>query len=182
MKIIFLDRDGVINKFPGMGEYVTAWKKFRFLPNSKKALAFLTKKGYAIYIVSNQGGVSRGRMTLEDLNEMTSKMLASVRKAGGNIKEVLYCTHQTSDRCGCKKPKTELFKKALRGKKVNLKSIFFIGDSREDMEAGRNLGCRTLLVLSGRTRRADIAGFPVEPDAVKKNLWEAVRWITQKKS
>jgi len=165
-----------------MGAYVTVWKRFRFLPKVKRAIALLTKKGYEIYVVSNQGGVSRGLMTLEDLNQMTSKMLALLRKDGGNINEVLYCIHQTSDHCGCKKPKTKLFKKALRGRKVNLKTVFFVGDSREDMEAGWNLGCRTLLVLCGRTRRADIGGFPAKPDVVKKNLWEAARWITQKKS
>ena len=108
-KIIFLDRDGVINKFPGMGHYVTSLKSFRFLPNVKKAIALLTKNNYEIYVISNQGCVSRGLITVEGLDKITARMLRSVQAAGGAIKKVFYCIHQTSDRCECKKPKIKFF-------------------------------------------------------------------------
>jgi len=60
MKVVFLDRDGVINKYPGDTRYVTSLKEFRFLPLAKKALARLYKEGYQIFIISNQAGVSKG--------------------------------------------------------------------------------------------------------------------------
>ena len=176
-KIIFLDRDGVINRFPGMGSYVVSWKDFRFLPNAKKAISHLTKAGFEINIVSNQGCVSRGLLTSQELDALTEKMVLAAKRAGGEIRGVFYCVHQKKDGCVCKKPKTKLFKDAIGKREVNLKSVYFIGDSKEDLEAGRRLGCRTILVLSGRIQKRQIKDLPVQPHFVKKNLWEAVRWI-----
>ncbi len=182
MKVIFLDRDGVINKFPGRSDYVTRWEDFHFLPNAAKAIKLLNSKGFEVMVVSNQGCVSRGLVTMAGLEEMTSRMLKMVEKNGGKISGVFYCVHQTSDYCECKKPKTTLFKEAIRGRPVDLESTYFIGDSEEDIQAGENLGCRTVLVLSGRTAAQEVDGFKAKPHFIKKDLWEAARWITQKKS
>ena len=179
-KIIFLDRDGVINEFPGMGNYVTGWEKFRFLPDALGAIALLTREGYEIHIVSNQGCVARGLLTMADLQEITRRMLKEIEKKGGSVSGVHYCIHQTSDGCECKKPKTALFRQALRGKPVDLSSVYFIGDSEEDIEASHNLGCQSVLVLSGRVAEESLRSLKWEPDAVKKNLWDAVQWIIQK--
>lgn len=181
MTIVFLDRDGVINQFPGHGEYVTCWENFRFLPSAKEAIALLTSEGFELNVVSNQGGVSRGLMTLEDLHEMTGKMLKEVELSGGKIRGVYYCIHQTSDQCQCKKPKTALFHDAVRGRDILFESAYFIGDSEEDMQAGEKLGCRKILVLSGRTRPGDVGVFYSKPDFIKSDLMEAARWIIQKK-
>ncbi|MBI3252167.1 MAG: HAD-IIIA family hydrolase [Candidatus Omnitrophica bacterium] len=180
-KFIFLDRDGVINEFPGPGGYVTDWKKFRFIPKSAEAIALLSRAGFEIAVISNQGGVSKGLMTSEDLKRLTRQMLEAVKKKGGKIAGVFYCEHQTSDRCDCKKPKPALFYRAIGGRAADWKSIFFIGDSREDILAGKALGCKTLMVLTGRLKEKDIPALPAKPDAVKKDLWEAARWIIQKK-
>lgn len=182
MNVVFLDRDGVINEFPGKGEYVTSQAAFRFIPRAKEAIRLLSERGCEIYVVSNQGCVSRGLISAADLEAMTDRMLEEVRSAEGRIDGVFYCLHQTSDACDCKKPKISLFKKALAGRPVDKRSACFIGDSREDVEAGRALGCLTVLVLSGRTKREDLPSFEPKPDRVAADLWEAATWIARNES
>lgn len=182
MKLVFLDRDGVINRFPGKGLYVTDPSKFSFIPRSVDAIRELTKAGCEIRVVSNQGCVSRKLVTKELLDSMTASMIAEVEKAGGRIEKVHYCLHQTSDNCDCKKPKIKMFREAIGGRAVDMSEVYFVGDSVEDMEAGRDLGCRTALVLSGRTTEEDLAEFPVKPETIQPDLWEAARWILRKKS
>lgn len=179
-RVVFLDRDGVINRFPGKGVYVTKKKQFEFLPKSLEAIRVLSEAGFQIYVVSNQGCVSRKMITEKKLMSITESMLKAVEKAGGKINEVFYCVHQTSDACDCKKPKTTLFEKALAGKKINRSFVYLVGDSEEDMRAGKNLGCRTVLVLSGRLTEGEALGLSAKPDVVKRDLWEAAHWIIQK--
>lgn len=179
-KILFLDRDGVINRFPGMGAYVTSWKDFHFLPKALAAIGLLTKAGFELNVISNQGCVARKLITRAGLARLTRRMQRAAEKKGGRLR-VFYCYHQQSDGCDCKKPKINLFKKALRGRKVDLGATYFIGDSEEDVMAGAELGCRTVLVLSGRNRRGDVRTFSVKPDLIKKDLWDAARWIARKK-
>lgn len=181
MKLLFLDRDGVINQFPGMGYYVTSWKRFRFLPGAKKAIALLSKSGFEIHIISNQGCVARRMITRAGLKLITDRMLGQIRRSGGEISGVHYCPHQATDRCACKKPGTKLFKKAIGRRKVDLKSVYFIGDSKEDVQASKNLGCKSLLVLCGRNRLKNVKDFPVKPDEIKKDLWSAASWLVRKK-
>ena len=75
MKIIFLDRDGVINRFPGMGSYVTRWKDLRLIPKATRAIKLLSGAGYEIHVISNQGCVARKLITLKGLDRLTSRML-----------------------------------------------------------------------------------------------------------
>lgn len=181
MKLVFLDRDGVINTFPGMGNYVTRQKDFRFLPRVKEAIRLFSRSGFQIVVISNQGCVARGMISKAGLQSMTDRMLRAIEKRGGKIDGVYYCMHQTDDSCACKKPKPKLFKKAIGKRKVNLKKTFFVGDSLVDIEAAKNVGCKSLLVLSGRIRKSEVKSLPMKPDAVKKDLWSAARWIVQKK-
>ena len=182
MRIIFLDRDGVINRFPGKGLYVTRPEDFQLLPRAAQAIARLTKAGCEIYVVSNQGCVSRGLITEKILAQMTETMMSEIRAAGGQIQKVYYCPHQTSDHCECKKPKLKFFREVIAGRAVDMKNVYFVGDSAEDMEAAKGLGCRGVLVLSGRTTDIDAPGFEPKPETIQKDLWEAVEWILQKRS
>lgn len=180
--VVFLDRDGVINRFPGIGRYVVREKDLKLMPRSLRAIRLLTDKGYEMNIISNQGCVSRGLITKSRLMRMTRNLLKKVRAAGGKIKSVHYCFHRTSDGCDCKKPKITLLKRALGGRRFGRKQKFFVGDSAEDMLCGNAAGCTTVAVLSGRLKRADLRGLPVKPDRVVRDLLEAAEWITQKKS
>ncbi len=181
MRFAFLDRDGVINRFPGKGKYVTGFSEFKILPQALKAIRLLTEAGYELAVISNQGCVSRKLITKKSLADLTKYMLKEIREAGGRSPKVYYCVHQKADNCACKKPKTLLLKKAVGTRKIKRSEICFIGDSEEDMEAAKNFGCRPVLVLSGRSKKKDVPALSVKPDAVHKNLWEAARWLVNQK-
>ena len=111
MNVVFLDRDGVINKYPGDTKYVNSWQEFYFLPGVKQALRKLTESGYRIFILSNQAGVAKGMYSQQGLDEITANMLREVNEAGGSICGVYYCVHRDEDNCSCRKPKIGLFLK-----------------------------------------------------------------------
>jgi len=182
MKLIFIDRDGVINKDPGgwtEHSYVTRWKDFHFLPGAKESLARLTKAKYEIIIISNQAGVNKGHFSIDDLELINSNMMKSIKEAGGRIRSVHYCPHRTDEKCGCKKPDIGLFKKATKGMVVDYGRTYFIGDGSMDVEAGRKIGCRTILVLSGKSTEGDVDGWKHKPDHIMNDLKEAVDWILE---
>lgn len=182
-KAIFLDRDGVINKDPesiNKYKYVTRRGEFVFLPGAKKAVRKLTEAGYAVYIISNQAGVGKGYFTMEDLRSVNGYMTGEIRKAGGRITAAYYCPHRKEDDCRCRKPKAGLFRKALKRGAMDLKMTYFIGDNVRDVQAGRAIGCRTILVLSGKTKKRDVAKLDVKPDHVKRDLLDAVEFILAK--
>lgn len=184
-KIIFIDRDGVINKDPGgwtEHSYVTRWDDFHFLPGAREAIARLSKAGFEIVVISNQAGVSKGFFTSDTLNDITGNMLKSIKASGGVIKRIYYCIHQNSDNCDCRKPKTGLFKKAEEDLGLKAAGAYFIGDGRIDVEAGKAAGMKTILVLSGKTAYDAIGQWPVKPDIICGDLADAVDHIlTQQK-
>lgn len=177
MKVVFLDRDGVINEYPGHGEYVTSVKGLKLIKGAKEAIKLLTKRGYKIYVVSNQAGVSRGLFTKKTLNEITEKMLSQISKAGGKINKVMYCIHTKDDNCGCRKPKIGLFVKAAGDLGGEFRDIYFIGDDKVDVQTSRNLGCRSILVFSGKSTKKELHDWEFLPDRTANNLLEAVRKI-----
>lgn len=178
-KVIFLDRDGVINRGPAIFKrrYVTEWRYFKFLPGVKNAVRKLTVAGYSIYIISNQAGISKGCFSRTDMKAITANMVEEFKKAGGRITGVFYCPHKDEDNCGCRKPKTGLFEKAVEKSRIDFKKTFFIGDSMRDMQAGRAAGCKTILVLCGKESLKNKKNWRVQPDYVKRDLPAAVNWI-----
>ncbi|VAW19203.1 hypothetical protein MNBD_BACTEROID05-605 [hydrothermal vent metagenome] len=183
MKIVFLDRDGVINEFPGNGKYVTKLKEFHFVPGSLDAIRILTKEGYSIFVVSNQAGVAKGIYSKEKLQHITRNMLRDVRATGGKIKKVFYCTHLSTHGCDCRKPAIGSVRKALASVNKSIKvaqKAFFVGDTESDILAGHNAGCKTILVLSGREDWHYMKKWDVKADYVAKDLLEAVDIINDR--
>jgi len=180
-KILFLDRDGVINRYPGERKFVTRWEEFHFLPNALKAIRRLTEEGYEIKVISNQSGIAKGIYSQESLNEITRRMIEEVKREGGKM-EVYYCPHREEDGCDCRKPKIGLFLKATQGKEVDFKSTYFVGDGSIDVEAGKRIGCKTILVGSGRTKLEDAKKWDIQPDYFAQDLWEASGIILKHKN
>ena len=178
-KVVFLDRDGVINRDRG-SEYIDCWKKFRFLPGSLRALKLLKENQYTVVVVSNQAGIAKGSYALRELQDITRRMKKVVKVRGGRLDAIYYCPHQKEDRCCCRKPKTALFRKAKKRFDFQYKETFVIGDSQRDIAAGKILHCRTVLVLSGREKHHRRHLWDPQPDMIKKNLLEAVLWILRK--
>ncbi len=177
MKLIFLDRDGVINKDPGLGDYVKSWEEFHFLPGAIEAIKRLNQAGYEIIIISNQGGIAKGLFSEEALKDITERMLEEIKRQGGRIRSIHYCIHKDEDGCDCRKPKTGLFKQAAEGLNIGFDKSYYIGDGRVDVEAGASVGCKTVLLQTGKTDIKDIKDWKIKPDYIKRDLKETVDWI-----
>lgn len=175
-KVVFLDRDGVINEFPGNGNYVTKLKDFHFIPGALEALRRLTENGFTVFVVSNQAGVGRGVYSQAKLDHITRRMIETVERSGGRIKKVYYCTHTSQAGCDCRKPAIGSIRAALGSVKKTLShasKAYFIGDTEVDIAAGKNAGCRTIFVLSGMNDRNALRAWRVQPDHVVKDLLAA---------
>ncbi len=149
-KIIFLDRDGVINKKMRQSppDYVKKWAEFEFLPGSLEALKILKEKGYKVFIITNQPGIARGFMTEEDLIEIHRNMKEKVSGAGGEIEKIYHCPHGWNDNCDCRKPRAGMLFRASVENFIDLTKSIFVGDDERDMEAASVAGCRPILVDS----------------------------------
>ncbi|MBF0531516.1 MAG: HAD-IIIA family hydrolase [Candidatus Omnitrophica bacterium] len=177
MKIVFLDRDGVINAFPGDGKYVTRVKDFHLLSRSQEAIKLLTEAGFAIFVISNQAGVGKGVYSREKLKQITRKFVQEIKASGGRLAGVYYCTHRSTAGCDCRKPEIGNIRKALDsiGKTVRAaKGAFFVGDTKSDIFAGYNAKCKTILVLSGRAQRSEARSWGIKPDFIAKDLLAAL--------
>lgn len=179
-KLIFLDRDGVINKDPGGWteyNYVTKQEDFHFLPGSKEAVKKLNDAGYEIIMISNQAGISKKYFSEADLKKVTFRMLDGLREAGGKVKKVFYCMHDDSDNCNCRKPKTGLFEQAEKELRVKARGNYFVGDGKMDVGAAAGYGLKSILLLSGKSKLGDVRNWEFKPDYIFQDLAEAVRFI-----
>ncbi len=103
-------------------------------------------------IITNQSVINRGILTREALDSLHGKMIREVARAGGEIAGIYYCPHRPDEGCECRKPGTALLKQAARERRLNLKKCVFVGDTLKDLEAGKGVGCRTILVQTGQGR------------------------------
>lgn len=147
-KVIFVDRDGVINE-DLIGDYIKKWEDFRFIPGAIKALQQLTKAGYGIVIISNQAGIGDGFYTQAALDDITRKMLLEFKNKSIRIDGIYYCPHGKEAGCECRKPKTGLLVRAAKEIRFNPKETYFVGDKATDMAAGKKFGLKNLFVLTG---------------------------------
>ena len=145
-KVIFLDRDGVLNQKPPRGEYVRLWQEFKFLPGAMEALSLLTSHGYEIYIVTNQSGIGRGMMSEEDLGEIHERLIKAIAERGAKLNGIYHCPHAWDAGCECRKPRPGMFFQASREHAIDLTKAWYAGDDERDLEAGNAAGCRTVLV------------------------------------
>ena len=183
MKVIFLDRDGVINEYPGDREYVKSWEEFRFLPKVKASLKKISDHGFKIFIVSNQAGVSKGIYSQRALDLITQNMLAELGESV-KVSGIYYCTHRQEENCACRKPRTGLVEQVFRqlkagGEKIDLSQSYFIGDTIRDIETGRAAGLKTILVFSGREKPENRNNWLHLPDFTAQDLSEATQIITK---
>ncbi len=147
MSTIFLDRDGVINE--NRADYVKSWSEFRFLPGSREAIAKLTQAGHRIIVCTNQAGIARGTLSVEAVEDIHHRMIASIYDIGGEIEKVYYCPHDRDGDCSCRKPRPGMLLRARDELDIDLHDAVFIGDSITDIRAGLAAGIHTVLVLSG---------------------------------
>src|SRR5260370_20198942 len=149
----FLDRDGVINRKPQEGQYVTRWEEMEFLPGVPEAISLLTQAGLCVLIVSNQRCVAKGLLTAGELESIHERMCQELATAGATITEVYYCPHEEQPPCGCRKPAPGMLLRAAFEHEIDLQTSWMIGDSEIDIQAGKNAGCRTVRIARGNGSR-----------------------------
>lgn len=132
-KIIFLDRDGVLNE--DSPNYIVSPAQWLPIREAMIAVSALKKKGFKIFIISNQSAIGRELLTLQQLKNIETKMLFEVEKYGGAIDDIFYCFHIPDERCNCRKPKTGLIQEAMRKWNISsIKNIPLVGDKKSDMD------------------------------------------------
>ncbi|MCE3268061.1 MAG: D-glycero-beta-D-manno-heptose,7-bisphosphate 7-phosphatase [Burkholderiales bacterium] len=152
MKVIILDRDGVINQ--DSRKYIKSVDEWVIIPGSPKAIANLTQIGYTIVICSNQSGIGHGLYGMKELNEMHEKMHKLINNEGGNIDAIFICPHIPEDNCECRKPKPGMLNGIRERFNIDdMSKVMFVGDSERDLLAIENIGGIPVLVKTGNGKK-----------------------------
>jgi D-glycero-D-manno-heptose 1,7-bisphosphate phosphatase len=147
-RAVFLDRDGVINRTPPEGDYVTRWEDFHILPGVVEGIAQLKQAGFCVIVVTNQRCVAKGLMSVTELEQMHRRMSDLLARGGATLDGIYYCPHDMEPPCNCRKPAPGMLLDAARSRGIELSASWMIGDSDSDIEAGKNAGCKTALLLA----------------------------------
>lgn len=148
MKLVILDRDGVINR--ESDAYIKTPEEWIPIPGSLAAIGRLTKAGFTVVVASNQSGLGRGLFDQQALNAIHARMQAELAKAGGRLDGIYYCPHKPEVHCDCRKPKTGLFQQIAAHYRMDMRGVPAIGDSARDLAAAKAAGARPILVKTGR--------------------------------
>ncbi len=176
-RAVFLNRDGVINQeCPG---YVKSWNEFTWISGSKEALRCLHGNGFLTIVVTNQSVVGRGLIDAKRLDEIHDTMRSEVESVGGGINQIYYCPHPPEAGCDCRKPKPGLLLKAEGDFDISLSDSYMVADTIEDVEMAKNLGCKTVLVCTGRGREEirHQTEWNMRPDYILADLSSAAEMI-----
>ena len=170
-RAVFLDRDGTIMADVG---YPSDPRQVRLVPHAAEGLKLLHEYDYALVVVSNQSGIARGRLTLEDAQRVNAELQRQLRDLSGVEIEAFYlCPHLDRDACDCRKPKPGMIERAIAERRYAREGSVAIGDRPRDVEAGRTAGLRTVRIVGGPY--ADERGIPADYDA--PDLLAAAQWI-----
>ena len=171
-KAVFLDRDGTIAKDV---HYCRRLEDFELLPTVPEAIKLLNENDFKAVVTTNQSGIARGYLTEETLAQIHRKMEDELAKHGAKVDAIYYCPHHPDDNCECRKPKLKLFLQAAKELVIDFSLSYVVGDMQMDIEAGKALGCKTILVTTGPDRGKGVID---PPDYLADNLLEAARLIT----
>ena len=177
-KVVFLDRDGVINR--DSPAYIKSWREFEFLPGSLEALKRLSIAGFTNIIISNQSAVNRGLMALETLVDIHRRLTRAVTKSGGHLTDIFFCPHRPDEGCSCRKPSPGLILKACRTHAIEVRKTFMVGDSTKDVACARNAGCAAAVLVktgNGVAAMEDLTRKGIAIDFVAEDLVDASDWI-----
>jgi len=160
-KVLFLDRDGTLNKKAAKAQYITSWDAFEFLPHAQDALGELSQRGYEMYLITNQPGIARGIVREEDVHDIYARLTGMLSEKRIVIAGMYYCPHGWDDKCECRKPAPGMLYAAALEHDIDLTRALFIGDDERDKEAGDAVGARTILVPH---EEGVVAALPLLPD------------------
>ena len=175
MKLVILDRDGVINF--DSDHYIKSPAEWRPIPGSIEAIARLHQSGFRIAVATNQSGIGRGLFDMATLNAINDKMMEMVFRQGGRIDALFFCPHTASEDCGCRKPKTGMLEEIAARFHTELKGTHLVGDSLKDLQAAAAVGAQPILVLTGKGKRTQKEGDLPRKTLVFDDLADAARHI-----
>jgi len=147
MKLIILDRDGVINH--DSPDYIKSAAEWIPIDGSIEAIARLHKAGFTVVVATNQAGLARGKFELDDLEAMHEKLTQLVEEQGAELAAIFYCPHHPDDKCKCRKPLPGMLDAIEAEFNTSVESCYFVGDSLRDLQAGIAKGCKPALVKTG---------------------------------
>jgi D-glycero-D-manno-heptose 1,7-bisphosphate phosphatase len=173
MKLVILDRDGVINH--DSAAYIKSPDEWKPIPGSLQAIARLNQAGCHVVVATNQSGVGRGLFEMATLNAIHDKMHRALAQVGGRIDAVFFCPHAQDAGCACRKPRPGLLLEIAARFNVDLKGVPAIGDSLRDLQAAAAVGALPLLVLTGKGAAAQRAGGLPPGTRVHADLASAVQ-------
>ena len=156
MKLIVLDRDGVINY--DSANFIKNPGEWRPLPGSLNAISRLNQAGFHVIVATNQSGIGRGVFEMAALNAIHDKMHKALAQAGGRIDAIFFCPHAADDNCGCRKPKTGMFEDIAHRLNTSLAGVPMVGDSIRDLQAAAATQASPLLVLTGNGKKTQRSG------------------------
>ncbi|MEE8342406.1 MAG: D-glycero-beta-D-manno-heptose 1,7-bisphosphate 7-phosphatase [Gammaproteobacteria bacterium] len=148
MRLIILDRDGVINE--DSDEYIKSASEWLPIPGSLEAIARLNRADYRVVVATNQSGIARGLLDLSILNNIHQQMYRALAEVGGHIEAIFFCPHGPDDHCTCRKPAPGLLQDIAKRLRTDLNGVPAVGDSIRDIEAARAAGAQPLLVRTGK--------------------------------
>ena len=184
---VFLDRDGTINEEVG---YLDSLDKLKIIPNSYEAIRLINLSGMKALVITNQAGVAKGFFTEEFVNLINERLRTDLLRMGASIDKFYYCPHHPTEgigiylrECSCRKPAPGMLLNAAQELNIDLTQSYLIGDRFRDMEAGRKVGVRGILVKTGfgqgllQDDGPDEATPEGKPEFIAEDILEAVQWI-----
>ena len=168
MKLIILDRDGVINQ--DSDNFIKSVDEFIPLPGSIDAIAKLKHAGYKVYVATNQSGIRRGFYDVNTLNAMHDKLANLLKEKEVTIDGIEFCPHGPADRCNCRKPRPGMYLNIAKQENLSdLSEVLVVGDSLRDLQAAQEVNAKPHLVRTGKGERTikkgeGLDGIPVYND------------------
>jgi D-glycero-D-manno-heptose 1,7-bisphosphate phosphatase len=172
VKLVILDRDGVINY--DSAEFIKRPEEWRAIPGSLEAIARLNQAGHHVVVATNQSGVGRGLIEMATLNAIHDKMHRALAEVGGRLDAVFFCPHAQDADCECRKPRPGLLREIARRYNVSLEGVPAIGDSLRDLECAAAMRARPILVLTGKGQKTRREGRLPPGTEIHPTLRDAV--------
>ena len=151
MKLVILDRDGVINL--DSDQYIKSPEEWKPIAGSLEAIALLNQSGFRVVVCTNQSGIGRGLFEMDTLNAIHDKMIRALAQLGGHVDAIFFCPHTTTDECDCRKPKPGMLQQIEDRFNVSLQGVPAVGDSLRDLQAAFAIGAKPILVLTGKGKK-----------------------------
>lgn len=177
MKLVILDRDGVVNH--DSESFIKSPEEWRPIAGSLEAIARLNQAGYHVVLATNQSGVGRGLFEVSTLNAIHDKMHRALAQIGGRIDAIFFCPHAQEANCECRKPKSGLLREIAHRFNVDLKGVPNVGDSLRDLQAAAAVESSPILVLTGKGSQTERDGGLPDGTQVFTDLADAVRFIVR---